>query len=127
MIELRVHLVTSQGERVWADCRLELLPEVAGAAALRISASLNILAAGNVARLADGEVAVYLGSQFGRDALEGWRGRLCGLHDAVTLVVVVEYECRWHQKRFKIVEWALFCICKVMSQGTRNAGKGRIS
>lgn len=71
MIELRVHLAAGQGERVWGDCRLELLRKVAGAGALRVSARLDKVAARNIARLADGEVGVYLGPQFGRDALEG--------------------------------------------------------
>lgn len=72
VVELRIYLAAGQGERVWGDGRLELLPKVAGAAALRVFAHLDKLAAGNFARLIDGEVGVYLGSEFERDALEGW-------------------------------------------------------
>lgn len=71
MIELREHLAAGQGERMWGDGPLELLPKVAGAAALRVLARLDKLAAGNVARLVDGEVGVYLGSEFEWHALEG--------------------------------------------------------
>lgn len=112
---------------MWGDGRLELLPKVAGAAALRLSAHLDKLVAGHVARLVDGEVCVYLGSEFERDALEGWRCRLGGLHDAVFWSLSSEMETGVTKSFPKIWERAWVCICEVMSYVTREGGNADTS
>lgn len=62
LIELCVHLAAGQGERVWGDCRLKVLPKVSGVSAPKTFALLYKPTAGNLARLVDGDVVVYLGS-----------------------------------------------------------------